>query len=152
MGKDILVLGIGNILQKDDGVGCAIIQTLLDSHITDKFPNVDFIDGGTYGFNLLPFLVARKHVIIIDALNVKDTPGSIYHYPLEHIKKNKSGVFHSFNISELFFHLQLLGFHPQIDIVGIVPENFSTMAIELSKNVQNSIPKAIDYIVKLLKE
>ena len=84
MDKKILILGIGNILQMDDGIGPHIINYILESNI--QLPdNVDIVDGGTAGYDLLPLLQDRKKIIIVDALKVDDSPGSVYRFKPENI-------------------------------------------------------------------
>ena len=63
-GNDILVLGIGNYLMGDEGIGVQFIQNL----DTAKFPqNISFLDGGTGGFTLIPYIESHQKVIIVDA-------------------------------------------------------------------------------------
>ncbi|HAP67189.1 MAG TPA: hydrogenase HupD, partial [Nitrospinae bacterium] len=77
----ILILGIGNILLKDEGVGVKVIERLKRDY---KFPsNIELIDGGTAGFGLIDLLEGAEHLIIVDAVQGNDEPGSIYRFKFE---------------------------------------------------------------------
>lgn len=148
--RDVLVLGIGNMLRKDDGVGCAVIQRILEMSLSRLPEHVEFIDGGTMGYGLIPYFMGRKRVIIIDALVFDDSPGSFYHFPPQYIRQNSMvNIFHSFNIPELLFHLENVGQKPDVEIIGIVPEDISSCEIGLSSPVEKSIPGIIEYILRL---
>lgn len=143
----ILILGIGNLLQKDDGVGSHIIRYINESDI--KLPDdAEAIDGGTAGFDLVPLMQNRKKIIIVDALRVGDVPGSVYRFSPEHLTSSKEVYsLHDLGVREIIKQLQLLGDSPEIEIIGVVPENIETLEIGLSDSVKNSIPKAVEQIL-----
>ena len=143
----ILILGIGNLLMKDDGVGSHVIQYLQDAGI--ELPeDVEAIDGGTAGYDLIPLMKDREKIIIIDALKVNDEPGSVYRFSPEHLISSKTIYsLHDLGVREIIKQLQLLGDLPEIEIIGIVPEDIGTLEIGLSDSVQKSIPKAVEQIL-----
>ena len=69
-----VVIGCGNPLMGDDGIGLAALERL--QHDWDFSPSIDFIDGGTWGMNLLPIIEAAEDVILLDAIDVGSTPGA----------------------------------------------------------------------------
>ena len=70
----ILVLGIGNTVMSDDGVGVKVVQLLQDEY---RFPDhVEVLDGGTLGLDLLPKLEGISHLIMVDAVETGDKPGT----------------------------------------------------------------------------
>ncbi len=72
---DIALIGIGNILMTDDGVGVHALNALAERYL---FPSqVQLIDGGTMGLDLLPFVEGKKRVLFIDAANLEKDPGVI---------------------------------------------------------------------------
>lgn len=143
--KSILILGIGNVLHRDDGVGVHVIEKI-NSSATDIPDNVEVIDGGTSGFDLLPLMAGRKKIIIIDALKVNDEPGSIYRFPASHIHDG-GNIFslHDMGVKKIIDMLRLTGEEPDIEIIGIVPEDIESLDMSLSDSVKKSIPKAVDY-------
>lgn len=146
--KKILILGIGNILQSDDGLGVYIVNEILKSNI--PLPeNVEVMDGGTAGFDLLSLMEDRKKIIIVDALKADDTPGSIYRFKPEHaVSSDNMFSLHQVGILEVIRFLKLLGHNPEIEIVGIVPKDIATLDISISNEVLKSVPKAIDVILE----
>ena len=143
----VLILGIGNLLQKDDGVGSHIIQHIVDSDI--KLPSeAEAIDGGTAGYDLIPLMKDREKIVIIDALKANDAPGSVYRFSPEHLLSSKQVYsMHDLGVRDIIKQLNLLGDDPKIEIIGIVPEDIETLEIGLSDSVRNSIPKAVDQIL-----
>lgn len=146
--KNILILGIGNILQSDDGLGVYITNHIIETGI-DLPGGVEIIDGGTAGFDLLPIMKGRDKIIIVDALIVEDRAGSIYRFNPEKSDPISSNIisFHQVGILEIIKFLRLMGENPEIEIIGIVPEDIKTFNIGISDAVLKSVPKAIDLIM-----
>ena len=143
--RSVLILGIGNILQSDDGVGIHIVNHIAQ-HI--ELPDdVEAIDGGTAGFDLVPLLRGREKIIIVDALRVDDEPGSIYRFKPEDARKSRAFSAHEVGIIEVIDMLRLLGENPEIEIIGVVPEDIDTLDMHISPSVRRSIPHAIIQIM-----
>jgi hydrogenase maturation protease len=142
--KNVLILGIGNILQMDDGVGPHIITELLESG--NDFPgNVEMLDGGTAGYDLVLFMQNRDRVIVIDALRVDDKPGSIYRFTADNIAPEKPTYsLHDFGLKKILDMLKMSGHEPHVEIIGIVPEDITTLDIGLSQSVKDAIPKVYE--------
>lgn len=69
-----LVLGIGNLIMSDDGVGVRVVQELKREY---RFPRgVEVVDGGTLGLDLLPMLEGKSHLIMVDAVETGKMPGT----------------------------------------------------------------------------
>jgi len=145
-GKNVLVLGVGNILQKDDGVGVHVINFLMESNM--NLPDhVELMDGGTAGYDLMSAMKDRDKVIIVDALKVDDKPGSVYRFfPDYLVPENVSFSLHDIGMKKVIDALAILGSKPNIEIIGIVPEDIKTVTIGLSDSVQKSIPRVIEEI------
>lgn len=145
--KSILVLGIGNILRKDDGVGIHAVRHILDSgmNIPD---NVEIVDGGTGGYDLLPLMMNRERIIIVDAMKYDDAPGSVYRFASRFLRRGR--VVHlvpSFSIRSLIDQLSLLGHDPAVEIIGIVPEDIDSYEIGMSNALHSSFARVIDEIM-----
>ena len=144
---NVLILGIGNILQSDEGIGVHIVNHILQSDI--KLPDeVEVIDGGTAGFDLIPIMKNRDRIIIVDAVAVQDAPGSIYRFSPDNAMDTRA-VFslHEVGIMEVIRMLRIFGDNPEIEIIGIVPEDVKTLDINISPAVKESMPKAVDQIL-----
>src|SRR5210317_308109 len=73
--KPILVLGLGNILIQDEGIGVRVIEQLQRDY---EFPaEVEVLDGGTAGMALYEHIVDRSHVIVVDAVKTGRSPGTL---------------------------------------------------------------------------
>lgn len=146
--KQVLILGIGNILQSDDGLGVHLIQDILESH-PDLPENIEVVDGGTAGFDLIPLMSGKDKIVIVDALKTDDNPGSIYRFTPENAVATRSGFsLHEVGMMEIIRTLRLMGENPEIEIVGIVPEDISTLEISVSPAVKNAFPRAIEVILE----
>jgi hydrogenase maturation protease len=73
----LLVVGIGNAIQMDDGVGIHVLRALEGRELP---PGVELLDGGTMGIELLPWLEGREKVIFIDAVDAGEKPGTMFRF------------------------------------------------------------------------
>jgi hydrogenase maturation protease len=87
MKKAVIVIGLGNTLMSDEGVGVRVVQRLSD--FADRFPQVDFADAGTGGMSILHLIEGRDKVIFIDCAKMGDEPGCIRKLTLRKIKSAK---------------------------------------------------------------
>jgi len=145
--RRVLILGIGNILKSDEGLGVHIVNHILESDI--YLPEgVESVDGGTLGFDLLPLMNGQDKIIIVDALKTDDFPGSIYRFSPDYaVESHASFSLHEVGIIEVIRVLRLMDQNPEIEIIGIVPEDITSIAINLSPVVRKSIPLAVHQIL-----
>lgn len=146
----ILILGIGNVLMGDEGVGVHVIKEIEN----DAFPdNVDIIDGGTGGFHLLEYLQEYPTIIMIDATMDGKPTGSISVLePKFATDFPKSLSAHDIGLRDLIEATAVLGDLPKIFLITVTIENIQSMEMELSEKVRESIPHVIDKIKFLLNE
>lgn len=146
--KKVLILGIGNILQKDDGVGVHVVNEI-SAAVNDLPGDVEVFDGGTFGYDLLPVMSGRKKIVIVDALKIDDEPGSIYRFPADNLVDcNNKFSLHDIGVKKLIDMLKLMGENPEIEVIGIVPEDINSLDVGISDSVKKSIPKAVEYIIE----
>ncbi len=149
--KSVLILGIGNILHKDDGLGVFIVNEIEKSN-RDIPEYVEVIDGGVMGYDLLPLMTGREKIVIVDALQADDVPGSIYRFPAKHLTdSNNKFSLHEMGVKKIIDMLILTGENPEIEIIGIVPEDIHTLEIGISDSVKKSVPKAVELIIEAVK-
>ena len=151
--KNIAVIGIGNVLFKDEGIGVFTVKYLEENY---KFePNVDLIDAGTLGFRLMEYLEDYKHVILVDTISIKDKPGSVYRLTDEELAGIGSyhQTAHEVEVLQMLELTALKGNRANVIIVGIVPENINNTEIGLTETLEN-IPfkTAISQILKELEK
>jgi hydrogenase maturation protease len=141
----ILVLGLGNILLGDDGVGPAAVQEVRKA-VVDLGKHVECVDGGTQGLALLGYFSGRRALIIIDALAGGKPPGTISVLGRSQILgcgTPRSTTGHEGNASELLILAHLLEELPEsIFIVGVEPESLHTRH-GLSASVTAALPAAV---------
>lgn len=148
----ILVLGLGNTVLSDDGVGPAILESLRRRHGDES--RAEFIDGGTQGLSLLGYLSGRRVLIILDAVQLGKPPGAIsvlYLTQVQALGAHRATTVHEGNAGELLAAATLLGELPeQVYVVGVEPENLST-GVGLSGPVQAAVPEAVAQAAHLIE-
>ena len=150
--KDLAILGVGNILEYDDGV--AIYATkYLEKNYTFE-PNIEIINGGVEGINLLNLFMEYKHIIILDAIEIDDEAGAIYHIPSYELTGYglNSGGAHEIGVLQCFDILELMGKEiPKSSIIGIIPHTID-VKIDLSDILSKKFTTYIDTIINILKK
>ncbi|MEW6080975.1 MAG: hydrogenase maturation protease [Bacillota bacterium] len=139
-GKRLLVLGIGNRLCRDDGIGSVLAERL--SHRTEH-ENVDIIDGGTIGLGLLYLFESYSDVIIIDSTDAGAEPGTLIWYSLHDLEATEGEgkvSHHQSGVLDLLSHARLMGCLPKnvillgIQVAAIEPE------MGLSEEMRERLP------------
>ena len=150
----ILVLGLGNMLLSDDGVGPALLQQLAETENTWN-GEVEFLDGGTQGLALLGQLSGRHALIIVDALKKGAAPGTVYRLTLPELREvspGRASSGHESNAGELLAAAELLDELPdRLFVVGVEPDKITT-GVGLSTAVQEALLAASDQVACLLHE
>ena len=123
MTKDIVVLGLGNILMSDEGVGVRVVERLQKR--AAEFPNVEFVDAGTGGMNVLHLIANRKKAVIIDCALMGVSAGDIKRFTPEDVKTVKHVSHFSLHDVDILkvidISRQLDECPPQVVIFGIEP-------------------------------
>jgi hydrogenase maturation protease len=145
--NSFLVLGIGNILMRDEGVGIRVISRLEK----EGFKGAEILDGGTGGFHLLDILQSYKTVIIVDASLDAFAAGHVRILRPKYAEDfPKLLSAHEFGLRDLIDSAQVLGYLPEIYLVAISVRNFREMGMELSPEVESAIPEAIQCIKRII--
>lgn len=149
---NIAILGIGNILLSDEGIGVHAINKLKDEY---EFPEyVKLIDGGTMGLDLLPFFEGNDKVLIIDAVNFRKEPGTIDIIEGDKIPgflTSKLSV-HQIGLPDMLFAARLMGIPPvEMSLIGIQPKSMES-GIELSEEIKMKLDTLVEKILQKLRE
>ncbi len=149
--KPVLILGLGNPLQGDDGVGCRVAQELEGRTLPD---DVEVMDGGTPGVGLLNLFQGRLRVIIVDAAEMGLAAGSVVRFrpkdvtltgSAQRFSLHRSGVADALALaSELKLAL------PEIVVFGVQPERVDWND-SLSPQVQAAVPQVIEAVLNEAK-
>jgi hydrogenase maturation protease len=127
-----VVLGVGNLLLTDDGVGIHAIRAL--EQIQDLPEGVELVDGGTAGLNLLCYLEGADRLIIIDAIQSSDPPGTIRRIAGAAVPAYMAMKIspHEITLPDLLASARLCDLYPgEVVVWGIKPESLD-IGIELS--------------------
>jgi hydrogenase maturation protease len=153
MQKDVVVLGLGNPLMGDEGVGIEVISRLLQR--ADEFPSAEFIDAGTAGFSLLHKLGGRRKAIIIDCCVMDAVPGTIAVFTpddVQSIKRLSHFSLHQCDILQVIDLARRLGECPhEILIFGIEPATIR-MQKSLSPVMAERLGSYVELIAAQLRE
>ena len=144
----ILVLGLGNILLSDEGVGVRVVEALQQRY---RIPDgVDVLDGGTSGMDMLDLIAKRDHLIVIDAVSTGDPPTTVIRLTGEAVPaffQSKISP-HQLGLSDVLAALRLLESEPAgITLIGIIPA-----ALDLGLELSPTIAAKLDDLVAMVTE
>ncbi len=146
----IVVLGVGNVLEEDDGVGI-YAAAYLNANYTPS-DHVQIINGGVEGINLLNLFLENDHIIILDTINLDDSAGSIYNIPSYELSGYglNSGGAHEVGVMQCLDMIELMGKPlPKSNVIGIVPKSITFrmgLSVELGALFETYITAIIDYL------
>lgn len=148
----ILVMGIGNPLVRDEGVGVRVIETMM---ATLRFPdNVELVDAGTMGMGILNLFRDCDHMLVIDAIDgTGEEPGTIVRFAPEDIAQNQ--VMHSMHdvrFIDVLNAAELMGSRPTADCIGIQVHDMGAVEIGLTPAVEAAVPAAVEAVLAVLAE
>jgi len=148
----MVILGIGNVLQKDDGLGVYASSYLKENYTFSE--EVEIINGGVEGINLFSVLEQNNTVLILDSIELKDEPGSIYLIPSSELSGHglNSGGAHEIGVIQCLDMLELQGKpQPKATILGIVPQHV-TFDMALSQTITDAFDGYIKVALDFLKQ
>ena len=137
--RPILILGIGNILLRDEGVGVRVIEVLRQQKTPDT---IDLVDGGTSGADLIDVLADRRKVIIVDAVDAGKLPGTVIRFEEEDLENipNSALSLHELGIAETLKMTAKLNCQPkEVIFFGVQPKDISP-GLELSDEIAEIVP------------
>lgn len=152
--RSLLVLGVGNVFYGDEGAGVHLVHYLRQKY--DLPANVEVIDGGTLGWQLLNLIAEYDHVVLIDA--VCAPPGKVYRFDREHIP-DEIGYgklsSHEWEVPDLLSAMDLYGDLPEVVCVaiGVRPLEFESgeIGVRLSDTVRERMPALATVVLRELE-
>ncbi|HCO11802.1 MAG TPA: hydrogenase [Desulfonauticus sp.] len=148
--KKLLVLGIGNILLKDEGIGVFAVQELQK----EKWPSeVDFLDGGTFTQDLFYLFENYAHILVLDCVKGGQEPGTIYRLCKEDLLENKDQAIslHDIDLLDSLKMVEMLGKNPELTILGVEPYKLE-WHLGLSEEIQAVFPKFLEVVRKEIEK
>ena len=144
-----LILGLGNILLQDEGIG---VHTLRELEKLEWPDHVDLLDGGTGGFVLLSLFQDYKNIVIIDATLSNEPEGTIKVLKPKFAKDfPKSLSTHELGLKDMIESAILLGKVPNLHLIVINIEPDQVLNMELRPQIKKRIPEVIETVKDVLR-
>ncbi len=150
--SEVMVIGVGNILLKDEGVGVYAAKYIDENFLFS--PSIDIIDGGTIGYKLINYLQGYGKVFILDTVSADDEPGSIYSMPskalmgMGHYRRTA----HEVEVVEMLEICSLTETMAEVNIIGIVPEDIKSVGIGLTDKLKSHFDTFVGTAINELKK
>lgn len=148
---DVTVLGIGNIVLLDEGFGVRAAEALDAAY--EMPDNVQILDGGTLGMELMRFIPGTQKLLIIDSINGGAEPGTIFRFTdrevMEHFNDKLSA--HEVGIQDVLAFLKVTGHEiPKVVVIGAQPYKLGA-GVDLSPEMEQLLPRMVELAVKELQ-
>ena len=148
----IIILGIGNILISDEGFGVRVVEKLQERY---EFPdNVQLLDGGTMGYELLHRLIGIQKLILIDAVNGGATPGTLFRFsgPEVNAYYRQKVSMHQLGIQEVLAMLEITdNTVPDLLVLGVQPASLE-FGLDLSPTIEAAAETVAAQVITQLKD
>lgn len=141
----LLILGVGNVLLKDEGVGVHVVRELKKRKYP---PEVSIIDGGTAGLDLLYLIEDASRLIIIDATNGDAEPGAVFRFSPEELDDfipSINNSLHQIGLLEVLHLGRAMGILPPTVIFGVQPAVID-WGMELSQELSERLPQLVSQV------
>ncbi|MDT8319234.1 MAG: HyaD/HybD family hydrogenase maturation endopeptidase [Xanthomonadales bacterium] len=146
----VLVLGMGNVLLEDEGLGVRALEALQEQYLIPA--GVDLLDGGTTGMGLLDEITGREHLLVLDAVQTGDPPGTMVRMSGDDVPVyfGLRVTPHQLGLADVLATLQLTGEQPgSVTVLGLVPESLE-LTLELSRGIRARIGELVQATVEEL--
>jgi hydrogenase maturation protease len=148
-GGGTVVIGLGNPLMADDGVGIAALERL---RAAGAPPDVELVDGGTWGMNLLPIIESAGRVLLMDAIDAGGAPGTLHVLERAQIPRYLATKIspHQVDLRDVLALAELRGNLPEQTVaLGLQPERVE-MSCELSDAVHTRLDDLVAAVTQRL--
>ncbi len=149
--RKILILGVGNLLLRDDGFGVHFINSLKEN----AFPgNITLLEAGTVSHQLIPVLHETDFLIVIDVVEAGDKPGSLFRFSPEDMKfaSEQKVSLHQISLIDVLHMTALTGKKPETVIIGVQPKDTTSWSLELSEELKAVIPRVKELVIEELRK
>jgi hydrogenase maturation protease len=145
----ITIMGVGNILYRDEGVGIRAIERI--EELYDLPDHIVPVDGGVLGVNLMGVISQADKLIVIDAVYNGGQPGDLHRLAGDQIPKRivAKNSLHQVDMLEALTLVSAIDRHPETVIVGIEPQDIETLAVGLTPLIESRLD---DLVAMALKE
>jgi hydrogenase maturation protease len=146
----IVILGVGNLLLKDEGLGIHVVRQLQKKVLP---PAVEVLDGGVAGIGLLDLFQGARKLVLIDAADMNLAPGTVVRFTPEEIRTKSDPSApkfsaHEVGLLEVLELARALGqCPPEVVIIGVQPKEIS-WGMDLTPEIQASLPQVLEAVLK----
>ena len=150
----ILVLGIGNLLFGDEGIGVHFVNYIGEKYRFEGEHQLDLVDGGTLAQRLIPIIIEYDRLIVIDTINAPGAKaGEVYFFDFEAVPDavDWQGSAHEVEMLQTLTMMDLTGDRPPTMIMGVVPTVIEMTEFSLSGAVANAVPLMETTLLNYLK-
>lgn len=141
-----VVLGVGSPLMGDDGLGVSVVDELREARPRD--PDIAFLDGGTWGMQVLPFIEQAERLLIVDAVKAGAEPGTLIRLQGDEVPRHLHQKLspHQIELGEVLAVAQLRGLLPgDLVVLGIEPARIE-LHEGLSDPVRGTVPELLEAV------
>lgn len=147
----IVLLGVGNILLTDEGFGVHVVNQLREDYVFN--PPITIIDGGTMGMELLSYMRGMTKLLLVDAINGGNSPGTIYEFPHEEMNNYFTDAIsvHEVGMQDIL-RIRALQEDPLEDavVIGVEPESLE-LGLDLSESTQAVVEEVKERVLAVLQ-
>ncbi|MDP2971812.1 MAG: hydrogenase maturation protease [Deltaproteobacteria bacterium] len=142
----VLIVGIGNLLYRDDGIGAWVIQEMKKMRLPD---HMELLDMGTSTMDLIYHMEGVKKLVVIDAMKAGGTPGTIYRSKPEDLLPKEDGPvsLHDIGLLETLNMAKKKGMEIETVVIGVEPKILD-WGMELSDELKERIPTLIEVVLR----
>jgi hydrogenase maturation protease len=142
-----LVIGLGNILLTDEGIGIHVLRELKKR---DRIHNAEFVDLGTSSLDLEYFINdSTEKIAVIDCFNsIKSKPGTVYRIPVDELKKKRNPDYslHQLEFIDSFNLISMLSKAPETIILAVAPFDKASLSLDLSGTLKEQFREIYEKI------
>jgi len=151
--KKLLVLGVGNTLLTDEGIGVHAIYEFLKEQKDWDETLVDFIDGGTFTQDIFYLFEEYEQILVLDIVRAGKAPGTIYSLEENQLRKDKKQMLslHDIDLLDSLGMAGMRGHRPYLRVIGIEPEKID-WGTELTPTLAKAFPSFIEVARKHIRE
>lgn len=140
--KKLLVLGVGNILMMDEGIGVKAVHELL----RETWPEtVELMDGGTFTQDIFYLFQDYEKILVLDVVKAGREPGTIYRLTEDDLRQNQKQTLslHDIDLLDSLGMSEMAGHKPELHVLGIEPETIN-WSMDLTPALQKRFPGYLD--------
>lgn len=151
--KQLLVLGVGNILLMDEGIGVHAVYEFWKEKEDWDAEKVDFIDGGTFTQDIFYLFEEYEKILVLDIVRAGHAPGTIYSLEEDQLRRDKKQMLslHDIDLLDSLGMAEMRGHRPYLRVVGIEPEKID-WGTELTPTLAKAFPGYLTVVRKHIGE